>query len=110
MSGIQIIPGEVVREDTDSEQWEFYQTTTEKIVTGGLRDKVLARVGGGDEVRSIEIDRSDGTCEICGVNSLSIRLTVDGVEVYYGDDYSGFDYDGPRPNPFMALNEWLNET
>ena len=107
MTNIDYIQGDVVREESDSEPWTFSETLVEKVVTGTLKDLVLARVGHGEDVRSIEVDRSDGTCEICGSNSEAITILVDGVVVYEGYDSTGMDY-SDSPNPFVEFNQWLN--
>ena len=100
------IEGVVLSVEEDSEPWEYYSKTTQKEVTGWLRDAVLRRTGLTGVVTSSERHYSSGTCELCGASSEGIRIFVDGVEVYahkesgdlYGDDY---------PNPFVKLGKWL---
>lgn len=106
---IESIEGTVTKKTHESEPWEFSTTITEKEVTGWLRDKVLERVGKTEGiVTSWEDSSSYGTCEFCGSYSEDIKLFVNGVEVYSGRDSSGMDGDD-YPNPFTALNNWLNE-
>lgn len=105
---IESIEGVVTNETHEGEQWEYSTSITEKDVTGWLRDRVLERVGKTEGiVTSWEDSSSYGTCEVCGSNSEDIKLFVDGVEVYSGGESSGYDED--YPNPFTALNNWLNE-
>lgn len=100
------IEGEVTGVEVDSEPYEYYSEVTHKVVTGGLRDAVLRRVGREEgHVTSLEDDYSTGTCELCGGEEQSITLFVDGEKVYQGSDSSGLD---ESPNPFVALNNWLN--
>lgn len=103
---IESIEGTVTKETHEGEPWVFSTTITEKEVTGWLRDKVLERVGKTEgTVTSWEDSSTYGTCEICGAYSKSIKLFVNGEEVYSGGEMDGDDY----PNPFTALNNWLNE-
>lgn len=106
---IESVEGVVTNETYEGEPWEYSTTITEKVVTGWLRDKVLERVGKTDgDVTSWENSSSYGTCELCGSYSEDIKLFVDGEEVYSGGDSSGMDVDD-YPNPFTALNNWLEK-
>ena len=106
---IESIEGTITSQTEEGEPWVYSTAITEKEVTGWLRDKVLARVGLPDGlVTSREDSSSYGTCEICGSYSEDVKLFVDGVEVYSGGDSTGMDTDD-YPNPFTALNFWLNE-
>lgn len=103
------IDGEVISVAEEGEAWEFNTTITEKRVLGWLKDAVLARVGktSGD-VTSKEDNSSFGTCEICGSDSYSIEILVDGETVYFEGVSTGLYDEEGGPNPFIALNEWLN--
>jgi hypothetical protein len=106
---IETIDGVVTNESHGGEPWEYSTTITEKLVTGWLRDKVLERVGKSEgEVTSWENSSSYGSCEIGGSYWEDIKLFVNGEEVYSGGDSSGMDR-GDYPNPFTALNNWLNK-
>jgi len=103
------IDGEVIAVAEDSEPWEYNTTVTEKRVSGWLKDAVLTRVGkSSGDVTSKEDNSSYGTCEICGSDSYSIEILVDGETVYSGGESTGLYDEEGGPNPFTALNEWLN--
>lgn len=106
---IESIEGTITRQTEESEPWVYSTKITEKEVTGWLRGKVLSRVGLTDGlVTSWEDSSSYGTCEICGNYSEDVKLLVNGEEVYSGGASSGMDAE-EYPNPFIALNNWLNE-
>lgn len=102
------IEGEVIGTEHSGEPWEYSTEITRKLVTGWLRDAVLRRTGLTGEVTSLEDSSSYGTCELCGSYFESITLFVDGEKVYSGEDSTGMDTDN-YPNPFIKLNNWLNE-
>lgn len=106
---LEVIEGTITSKVEEGEPWEYSTTITEKVVTGWLRDRVRAKTGKPEGVvTSWEDSSSYGTCEICGSYSEAIKIYVDGVEVYSGDDSSGMDTE-EYPNAFTALNAWLNE-
>lgn len=101
------IDGTVLSTQEESEPWEYHTTLTEKEVTGWLHSAVLARVGKATgRVTSLEDNTSTGTCEICGGESFSIKIFVDGESVV--EFYDAARMDG-TPNTFSLLNNWLNE-
>lgn len=103
---IDEIEGTVTNVEETGEPWEFHETATTKEVTGWLRDRVLRKTGLAGRVTSVEVDRTDGTCEICGSESEEIKLYVGGELVYSEYDEVGMDQ-GESPNPFLKLNTWL---
>lgn len=106
---IDVIEGTVTKTVEEGEPWEYSTTITEKVVTGWLQDRVRIKTGNPKGVvTSWEDSSSYGTCEVCGSYSEAIKIYVDGVEVYSGDDSSGMDTE-EYPNPFIKLNEWLNQ-
>lgn len=109
MTDIETIEGEVTNRTEEGEPYEYFTSITEKQVTGWLRDKVLERVQKSDGVVTSREDSSSyGTCEVCGSYTEDIQIFVDGEEVYSGGDSSSMDTE-EYPNPFIKLNEWLNE-
>lgn len=106
---IESIEGVVTKTTKEGEPYEFFTTITEKEVTGWLREAVLRRIGStAGTVTSLEDSSSYGTCELCGSYTEDVTIWVDGVEVYSGGDSSGMGTE-EYPNPFTALNNWLNE-
>lgn len=109
MTNIEAIEGEITNQAKEGKPYDYFTTITEKVVTGWLKNSVLARVGKADGiVTSREDSSSYGTCEICGSYTEDIQIFVDGEEVYSGGDSSGMDTE-EYPNPFIKLNNWLNE-
>lgn len=104
---IDNIEGNLIFSGVDSEPWEYSITRTEKEVTGGLREAVLKRLGRSKgRVTSWEKSSSFGTCEICGSESDSIEIRVDGEVVYEGEEGGGLGES--YPSPFVKLQEWLD--
>ena len=108
------IEGVVTLEETDGEQWEFYESKTHKDVTGWLEEAVRKRVGKPTgKVTSLESYYASGTCEVCGHDEVGIKLFVDGKEVYSDStDAGGYHYSDDEyesHNLFEALQRWLNE-
>ena len=105
---ITSIEGTVTNQTNDYEAWTFDTTITEKVVTGWLADAVLSRVGvTSGVVTSWENSSSYGTCDLCGSYFEYLKLFVDGQEVYSGEVEASMEEGSP--NPFAALQAWLDE-
>jgi hypothetical protein len=76
----------VVDEGSESEPWEFYNTWKTVEVTGKLAEDVLRRTGKTGTVTITERHDSWGTCEICGGDSDSFTVSVDGEAVYVAEE------------------------